>query len=108
MHIGEGVMDVEVILKVESLKEFPGVLVQKNPGYQVRCLQFTALTSPFQERNIIEPGKGSSHPPLLLNVLVDRDACQCFIKIIWLKCGLRFAQVLRVVHAIVFLVLVSV
>ena len=101
-------MDVEIVLQIERFEELPRILVQHQPRDKVCCLKLASFVASLEVCLVCEPRDGTAEPSLLHDVLEDRLAREGVVQVVWFECGTRLAEVLRVVHPIVFLVLVSV
>jgi len=101
-------MDMEVVLQVQRFKELPRILVQHQSRNQVGSLQLAALVTSLKVRQICEPGDCPANHTLLKDVLVDFNAIQGVVQVIWLKRWPGHTEVLWIVHAVFLLVLVPV
>ena len=99
---------MEIVLEIKRVEELPRVLIKHEPSDESGSLQLGALGTSFQKRHVFEPSQCSTQLSLLLNVLVNWDARKSIIEIIWLKHRSGITKVLWVIHAVIFLVLVSV
>ena len=108
MNISDRVVNVEVLLQVQRIDKLPRVLVEHEACDQGRCLHLAPSASSLQEGNVFKPGQGPFEAIYFLDVLVDGHQFQGSVQVKFLKDGLRCAEVLRISHLVVLLVLVAV
>lgn len=99
---------MEIVLKLQRFHELVGVLVEEEAHHKLGRLQCGPFLASFECLGVREVSQGSARDACLLNVLVNVHAFESQVKVEWLKHWLGGAKILRVVHAVILLLLVSV
>jgi hypothetical protein len=105
MHVGDGMVDVEVIWDVHSVDEFPRIDVHQNSLEDLGCLHHRSLLASFKCFGVCEVGKHPSEFAGFLDILMNIHAFQSLIQVEWLEPWLCVIKVFLTVHSVVGLIL---
>jgi hypothetical protein len=99
---------MEVILYFQCVYEFPTVNIKQEPREQCGGLQKGSFVTSLECSCVSEPGQGSSNLSCLLNIHMGVHMLKCQLKVQRCKSGLGGAEIFRIIHPVVDLVLVFV
>jgi len=99
---------MEIVLKLESLYEFVGVLIKQKSSHKLLRLQLRSFKSSFKDFSVSEIGQCAPSNVGLLDVLVDMHTFKSHIQVKRSKARFRSTEILRIIHTIIHLLLVPV
>lgn len=108
VHVRDGVVNVEIVLDIHCVDELPRVNVEQESRQKSSRLNERAFLASLEGAGVCHPRNSSADLRSLLDIHVSIHAGQGLVEIKWSKARLCSAEVFRVVHAIVDLILVLV
>ena len=99
---------MEIILQLQNINKFSTVLIEQEPLHKLISLQNRSFLATLHHCGICEVRKRSTQLAGLLNILVNLHALKCTVEIKREKFGFCCPKILRIIHTVVLLVLVSV
>ena len=108
VHVGNRVVDMEVVWYIHGIDKLPGVNIHQHPREKHIGLHDRPLLATLKVLLISEVSEPLAKPGSTLYILMSAHAVQCHVKIKGFEPRLGRGEVLLVIHSVVALVLIPI